>query len=703
MTRSGPGRNPGAPDLRDEISPQDTSNLRPGRLAAALDYASRGWRVLPVGQNKVPLIGGWQNAGSVDPDQIREWWRAHPTAGVGILTGRASGFFVLDVDQHDPHRDGIDTLRRLEAQHGELPVTYTVRTGSGGLHLYFAMPDDFDITNNQSGRIGPGLDVRGTGGQVVAPPSVHGTGNPYRWVRGEDPEPAPPWLLELLRPVAREVSVPGPAVDPEDDARPGTRYNRSTTWAELLGRYGWTLHHVDHSGEEHWTRPGKERREGTSATVGFGGSDVLKVFTSSVPELVAEATYDRFGFFAAMAHGGDLSAAARALRADYDRADLDAWCASAEEPLSAPAEPDARPSLSDEFRAALLRGHAIGTLPPPEYLIDGVLPARALSSIYGPSGHGKSFVVLDMARAIIDGRTWHGHATTQGSVFYVVAEGASGQAQRLDAATEHYGTENADSVIWLPRTVNLSSRFEVTALIEVLREERPALVVIDTQARCTVGVEENSSKEMGVVIDECERIIREASTAVLLVHHSGMDVSRGLRGSTAQLGAMEAVLSVHRTGESEIRFSVEKMKNGPEDIEHRFRLEPVARSVAVIEVAQAAGALPETLAEALRALDDLDEGSGVASGKWLKALADRPERTFHSWRKRLLSAELVRQTGATNHHRYSLTDKGRLALARSGLQPTATDCNGRPDGLPATATTPEGLQCADSPRREEEA
>ena len=79
---------------------------------------------------------------------------------IGIATGHASRIWVLDVDIADGKR-GDETLAALEATHGPLPDTHEVVTGSGGRHLYFAWPDGIDIRNDQSGRLGPGLDIRG--------------------------------------------------------------------------------------------------------------------------------------------------------------------------------------------------------------------------------------------------------------------------------------------------------------------------------------------------------------------------------------------------------------------------------------------------------------------------------------------------------------------------------------------------------------
>ena len=159
--------------------------------------------------------------------------------------------------------------------------------------------------------------MRGDGGQIVAPPSIHPNGNTYQWDAGlgDDIAEAPEWLLELVCAEPATETTERTVAAPTD--RPGDRWAASTTWGELLERDGWQLHHVDRDGEHHWTRPGKELRDGTSATTGYKGSDVLKVFTSSMRAagLDEEQTYTKLGYLASTRFDGDHSAAAAALAA----------------------------------------------------------------------------------------------------------------------------------------------------------------------------------------------------------------------------------------------------------------------------------------------------------------------------------------------------------------------------------------------------
>jgi len=171
------------------------------RLNAALGYARLEWPVFKL-NGKVPPAGskGFQDA-TTDMRHVRAWWRKDK-ANIGIATG-AANLLVLDID---PDHGGEKSLRELERRHGKLPKTVEVRTGGGGRHIYFRNVADI---GSSAGRIGKGLDTRGHGGYVVAPPSVHKSGNSYEWINSpEDTEVADPpdWLIDLCERDTQERS-----------------------------------------------------------------------------------------------------------------------------------------------------------------------------------------------------------------------------------------------------------------------------------------------------------------------------------------------------------------------------------------------------------------------------------------------------------------------------------------------------------------
>ncbi len=172
--------------------------LRPEReaLDSALAYVRRGWSVIPLWpREKRPLIpwARYQH-GRADATEIREWFHRWPAANLGIVTGAVSSLVVLDVD---PLHGGDESLRALEEAHGVLPRTIAAITGGGGRHIYFAHPGG--LVPNKVG-LATGIDLRGDGGFVVAPPSIHPSGRRYAWRAPDVPAlaPMPPWLLQLV-------------------------------------------------------------------------------------------------------------------------------------------------------------------------------------------------------------------------------------------------------------------------------------------------------------------------------------------------------------------------------------------------------------------------------------------------------------------------------------------------------------------------
>jgi len=386
-------------------------------LSAALAYAALGWRVIPLHPGtKQPIPAAWQEKGTTDTDTILGWWDAtYPDAGVGIVCGADSGLVVIDVDEHGI--SGSDTLADLEATYGELPETPCVLTGGGGRHLYFAYPAGVTIRNDAGKRLGPGLDIRAEGGQVVAPPSMHESGRAYAWEASSYPAPTsilfaaepgtvalatmPGWLIDLLAaaPPERPPSVPR---DPGDVGRlPGDRWAADHDWHDLLADDGATYlgtrtHHGDGTTYEVWGRPGVNH---ISATLGYGGSNVLKVFTSNWPGLDQDATYTKFGYLTATRHGGDFHAATAELEANgYP---LDRGLDVTEIPL-------AQTEAEETTDPASLGLHSLGRLfegdePSYDWLVPGLIERGDRIIITGDEGYGKSTLLRQIGLGAVSG------------------------------------------------------------------------------------------------------------------------------------------------------------------------------------------------------------------------------------------------------------------------------------------------------------
>jgi hypothetical protein len=203
---------PPAPTQQPALSrPSEPVSDSPQLLRAALEYAKCGWQVIPLHSpngkgcscgradcasvGKHPRTRNGSKDASRDPAVIRAWWRRWPDANVGIASGPESGLLVLDVDGKAGEQSLVDLAQRGFI----LPDSYSVRTGSGGQHLYFTWPDGADVRNSAR-KIAAGLDVRGAGGYVVAPPSIHASGQRYEISEAAtQPAPCPEWLLSLIQ------------------------------------------------------------------------------------------------------------------------------------------------------------------------------------------------------------------------------------------------------------------------------------------------------------------------------------------------------------------------------------------------------------------------------------------------------------------------------------------------------------------------
>lgn len=213
---------------------------------------------------------------------------------------------------------------------------------------------------------------------------------------------------------------------------------------------------------------------------------------------------------------------------------------------------------------------------PASWIIKGVLPRAGLGVIYGASGSGKTFYTLDLGGAVARGAEWRGHKTEQGRVAYIVAEGASGFRNRLDAYCQFNGIAPADlDLVVLPDAPNFLDKSHIKDLVLALKAAGPlAMVVVDTYARVMAGGNENDAKDTGQAVAHCDLIHRVTGALVVLVHHSGKDAARGARGSGALRAAADLEVEVVQTRDYRAA-TVTKMKDGEDGKEYAFRLQEV--------------------------------------------------------------------------------------------------------------------------------
>jgi DNA-binding transcriptional ArsR family regulator len=221
---------------------------------------------------------------------------------------------------------------------------------------------------------------------------------------------------------------------------------------------------------------------------------------------------------------------------DYDR----------EPPLEDPYEEANVHSIpfSALYRNALVDSAGLDSIPEPIALITETLYTDSTAWIVGKPGHGKSFVALDIAGCVGTGQPWQDRGVEQGLVLYVAAEGVSGMKRRVRAWEQSYG-RTMTGVSWLPMAVQAGKPAEWRGLRELAAEMQPAMIVIDTQARVTVGLEENAAKDMGEFVDALEKLRQATGACVLVVHHQGRSGDH-MRGSTAMDGAATTVIRVEK-------------------------------------------------------------------------------------------------------------------------------------------------------------
>ena len=198
---------------------------------AALAYARRGLRVHPCRPGeKVPLLEDWPHRATLDPTTIEAWWRRWPDANVAITTGGDARLLVVDID---PDAGGEASMAALEREHGAIPATAEVVTPRGGRHFYLIVPSGRPMSGNSVGKLGHGVDTRGSGGYVLAPPSMV-DGRPYAWSvdSGDRIAEAPAWLLDQLEWAGPKSRATTPeewqviALQSVDTGAPATRPSR---------------------------------------------------------------------------------------------------------------------------------------------------------------------------------------------------------------------------------------------------------------------------------------------------------------------------------------------------------------------------------------------------------------------------------------------------------------------------------------------
>jgi hypothetical protein len=226
-------------------------------------------------------------------------------------------------------------------------------------------------------------------------------------------------------------------------------------------------------------------------------------------------------------------------------------------------------------RCRLLSSADLRELPPLAWRVRGVFPAQGLAGIYGPSASGKSFLALDVAAAISEGADWFGYGVKAAPVVYCALEGEAGFRLRVAAWAQANGRTLPDGLRLVLQAFKLTEPQDVIDMAAaVLSAGAGAVTILDTLNRAAPEADENSSADMGRILEAAKELQRLTGGLVVVVHHTGKDATKGLRGHSSLFAALDAAVEVTREGDRR-EWRVAKAKDGQDGAGHPFRLEVV--------------------------------------------------------------------------------------------------------------------------------
>ncbi|MDN5792360.1 MAG: AAA family ATPase [Brevibacterium aurantiacum] len=556
----------GAPEGRQRATKQvDATNIaaasaarKPSFKAECAPLVAAGLTLIPL-DGKKPLHNKWVERSYDTASVIAAAEEARQNVGVRL---QDSGLLVIDVD---PRNGGDASFERLKADFDiDLDAYPVVRTGSGGLHVYTRRPDGFAVAGKLDGY--PGIDFKSSG-QVVAPGSLH-------------PDTGLPYVAERMDLLALEALAPIGLIEALSKSRSvssnraGMRVGEWTP--RMLAKNLEQLDPDDYVGYEQWL-------EMLMASHHATGGDGLEEFI----EWSTQFTGDR------IASAEVITEKWNGLRANDKGITLQYICRQLHDrglPVHDRSEPeddfdaiDDGAAVAGEKRWRFLSVDDLEALPPPQWLVPGLLTEGSIAAIYGAPESGKSFLAVDMSMSVASGIAWHGREVLAGAVLYVAAEGAPGLGKRVRAWVLDKGATSQPIAFSLMRDpLNLTTEKEARDFAAAARAGLGELrmIVIDTLNQTAAGADENSAKEMGQYIAGMKRLRDATGATVVVVHHSGKDETKGMRGSTALLGAMDTTVEVARSTDGRsIEVRVRKQKDAERDPPMRFNLEKVAGSL----------------------------------------------------------------------------------------------------------------------------
>ena len=531
-------------------------------FVAAMDYRRVRLDLIPLRhRDKMPADRRWQER-AYDQAEVLERARRD---GLHLGVRLPADVVVVDVDPRN-FPAGRDSLAELAAAFGlpleSAPHVLTGNLSQPGHHFYFRKPAGVSLLDSVEGF--EGVEFKSLGRQVVAPGSVHPTGGLYRWAPDSPPlhrmPDLPAKLVEAARRPERRRATGAGEITPEQLASSleyldPTDYQDHERWLELM----MACHHATDG-------------EGRQEFIDWSTSDPQFADHEWIVGRRWDSLHaDRDGAVTIATLRLHLNGAGADIAPPDAADDFDAW-----EEVE-PAE--------ERSRWNFLSLDDVESLPPPNWLVPGVLTEGSLAAIYGAPESGKSFLAVDMSMAVASGTDWHGRQVERGGVLYIAAEGAPGLGKRFRAWKMDRCAQGRRFDLHLMRDdLNLAAEKDggVRAFVEAVTEGLGPLrlVVIDTLNQTAAGADENSAKDMGRYIASMKRLRDATGATVVVVHHSGKDLSKGMRGSTALLGAMDTTVEVERaTNGRSLVATVKKQKDAEREPPMRFNMEKVGDSL----------------------------------------------------------------------------------------------------------------------------
>jgi hypothetical protein len=502
-------------------------------LKRALALAARGFWILPVRYgDKRPAVKDWPNVATRDPDQITEWFESE-RRNIGIYAGKFKDrkMVVIDVDNKNG-KDGNASLDNLQLI-DDLPNTMINHTPTGGRHLFFQTDETY---RNSVEALGEGLDIRAYAGYVVGPGSFV---NGEYTAKLEPVAELPNWFAEKInraRPKATVTDTGEARLDTPDAIERATTYLKdaelategeggdATTFAVAccVMDFGVSVQRCFDLMKMHWNdrcTPPWDEDDLTDKV-----NNARKYRQTAVGSMSGEAQF-----------GGALALP------DYMVKQMMRGDPSAQRDGSGPKQrlffemfDDIRPDVSKPN------------------LIEDMLGIGEMSVLYGESNSGKTFLAIHIAMAIATGRGWNGKQVEQGPVLFIAAEGGGSLRRRVEAYRKVNGCKGAPFGL-VPCPVNLLSDDDLSELKKLIEEftseyGKPSLIVIDTLSRSMPGGNENSPEDMTKFIRNVDELRLLTDAHLMIVHHTGKDVTKGARGHSSLRAATDTEQEVTANG-----------------------------------------------------------------------------------------------------------------------------------------------------------